>query len=119
MNAVKIRKSGTFYCVFDDDCYIVHFLLGYQINNQKVGFPASALNKVINILEENKVNYEVIGEDKNNNFKTLNKYEKFVKLGKEQYDKATNYIILIEKLKNISPEKLDKILLTIETIINE
>ena len=46
MNAVKIRKSGTFYCVFDDDCYIVHFLLGYQINNQKVGFPASALNKV-------------------------------------------------------------------------
>ena len=119
MNIIKIRKSGTFYSVFDDDCYILYFLLGYQINNSKVGFPKSALNKVINILEENKINYEIIGEDRNKNFKTLNRYEKFVKSGREKYSKDSHYEDLIDKLKCTTPEKLDKILLTIETILNE
>ena len=63
MNSVKIRKNGTFYNVFDKDMYILYFLLNYQIKNDKIGFPKSALNKVINILEENKISYEVIGEN--------------------------------------------------------
>ena len=41
-NVVKLRKSGTFYNTFDDDCYILYYLFGYGINNMKVGFPKSA-----------------------------------------------------------------------------
>lgn len=119
MKAVKIRKSGTFYSVFDDDCYILYFLLGYQINNSKVGFPKAAINKVINILEENKINYEIIGENTMNNYKTLNKYDKYLKLGQEKYNKDCHYQNLIDKIKGINPEKLDKILLTIETMLDE
>ena len=119
MNIIKIRRSGTFYSIYDDDCYILYYLLNYQIINNKVGFPKSALNKVINKLEENKISYEVIGEDNNNNFKNLNKYLKFVRLGKEKYEKDTNYKDLVEKVKKISPEKLDRILETISSIVNE
>ena len=119
MNVIKIRKSGTFYNVFDDDCYILNSLLGYQIKNSKVGFPSSALSKVINILEENKINYEIVGEDKVMNFKNLNKYEKVLKIAKEKYARNTYYSNIMERLEKASPNKLDEILLTIERMLDE
>ena len=33
MSVVKLRKSGTFYSVFDNDCYVLYYLFGYKINN--------------------------------------------------------------------------------------
>ena len=75
MKFVTIRKTGLFYQVFDDDALILHFLLNYKIIDSKVGFPSNALNKVVNVLEEKKINYKVIGEDIESNFKDLNKYD--------------------------------------------
>lgn len=119
MNVVKIRKSGTFYQVFDDDSYILYYLFNYSIKNNKVGFPKSVLNKVINKLDDLKINYEVINENINNNFKNLNKYNKYRELGFNKYNKDIHYSNLIDKIKNIDEEKLDKILETIEGILNE
>ena len=119
MNLIKIRKNGTFYAVYGEDTYILYFLFDYKIKNDKVGFPKSALNKVINVLEENKINYEVIGEDLKNSFKNLNNYLKYVKSGKEKYNKAIYYENIKDKIKKVSPQKLDKILSTIETILDE
>jgi len=119
MNVVKIRKSGTFYTVFDDDCYIIYFLFNYNIKNSKIGFPKSALNKVINKLDELKINYEVVGVDLRGNYKNLNKYLKFVELGKIKYNSDINYQNIIDKLKDVSDEKLERILMTIESILDE
>ncbi len=119
MKSIKIRKSGTFYVVFDNDCYILYLLLDYKIINNKVGFPTSALTKVINVLEEKKINYEVIGEDKYMNFKTANRYDKFMKLGKEKYEKNIHFQDIMDKIKKASPTKIEKILLTIEDILDE
>ena len=119
MNVIKIRKSGTFYNVFDDDCYILYLLFNYNIKNYKIGFPKSALNKVINKLDELKINYEVIGEDLKGNYKKLNKYLKFLELGKVKYNKDINYQNIMDKLNNISEDKHDKILMTIESILDE
>ena len=122
MNAIKIRKNGTFYSIYDDDCYILYYLLNYQIKNNKVGFPKSALNKVISILEENKINYVILGGESGEeeaNFRNLNKYNKILQLGREKYEKDINYRNLVEKVKKVSPEKLDRILETISNIINE
>ena len=119
MSKVKIRKSGTFYNVFDDECYILYFFFHYSIKNDKVGFPKSSLNKVINGLEEFKISYEVIGEDIKNNFKNLNKYQKYVKLGKEKYNKDIKYANIMEKLMTTNEKKIDKILETIEEILDE
>ena len=120
MKCIKIRKSGTFYVVFDDDCYILYLLLDYKIINNKVGFPKSALTKVINYLEDKKINYEVIGEkDVIANFRNANKYDKFMKLGKEKYEKNIHFQDIMEKIKKASPTKIEKILLTIEDILDE
>ena len=119
MNSVKIRKNGTFYNVFDKDMYILYFLLNYQIKNDKIGFPKSALNKVINILEENKISYEVIGENINNNFKNLNKYNNYYQKGLKKHEKDIYYTDIIDKLNNLNEEKLNKILEFIEGILDE
>lgn len=118
MGNVKIRKIGTFYNVFDDDCYILYFFFNYNIKNNKVGFPKSALNKVINKLEEFKINYEVIG-DCSNNFKNLNKYSKYLKLGFEKYNKDIKYTNIMEKLGKVNDLKLERILMNIEEILDE
>ena len=55
MKFVTIRKMGLFYQVFDDDAFILHYLLDYKVIDRKVGFPSNAINKVINILEAKKL----------------------------------------------------------------
>ena len=49
-----IRKNkGKFCTIYGDDANIISSLFGYKIlNNNKVGFPESILNKIINILED-------------------------------------------------------------------
>lgn len=119
MSVIKIRKSGTFYQVFDDDCYIFYYLFNYNIINNRVGFPKSAINKVLNELDNKKINYEIIGEDINNNFKKLNKYSKYRELGFNKYNEDIHYSNLINKVKNIPEDKLDIILNYIEEILDD
>ena len=62
---IELRKSGKFYNCFGDDAIIIHHLMKYKIVPSKggVGFPESAYNKVINILEDNKISYRVYEKD--------------------------------------------------------
>jgi len=119
MGVVKIVKSGKFYQVSDDDTYILYYLLGYNIKNNKVGFPKSALNKVINTLESVNVSYDVLREDLKNNFKKLDKYDKYRDLGFKKYNKEIHYQNIMDKIKKASNEKLEKILQSIEVILDE
>ena len=59
MNDKKIlvirKNKGKFFTVYGDDANIISSLFGYKIlNNNKVGFPESVLNKIINTLEDKK-----------------------------------------------------------------
>ena len=119
MNSIKIKGNGTFYNIYGDDCYILYFLLNYKVNKMKVGFPRSSLNKVLNTLENNKINYEVLDEDRKMDFRNLNRYDDILVVGKEKYNNDTNYKELVEKVKSLTPEKLDKILSTIVNLIDE
>ena len=115
---VTIRKHGGFYHVFDDDCYILYYLFDYKIINRRVGFPLSSLNKVINKLTDLSISYEVIEESKRD-FKKLNKYNKYLKLGLSKYNKENKYLSIYSKLDSLSDADLDKILEYIDGIINE
>ena len=71
---VVIIKSGNFYYTFDDDTYIMNYLFGYQIRENKIGFPLNAKAKVKSVLNRNNVNlieviddYAYILESKNDN----------------------------------------------------
>ena len=71
---VVIIKSGNFYYTFLDDTYIFNYLFGYQIRENKIGFPLSAKAKVKSVLNRNNVNlieviddYAYVLESKNEN----------------------------------------------------
>ena len=71
---VVIIKSGNFYYTFLDDTYIFNYLFGYQIRENKIGFPLNAKAKVKSVLNRNNVNlieviddYAYVLESKNAN----------------------------------------------------
>lgn len=71
---VIIIKSGNFYYTFLDDTYVMNYLFGYQIRENKIGFPLNAKAKVKSILNRNNINlieviddYAYILESKNDN----------------------------------------------------
>ena len=71
---VVIIKSGNFYYTFLDDTYIFNYLFGYQIRENKIGFPLNAKAKVKSALNRNNVNlieviddYAYVLESKNDN----------------------------------------------------
>ena len=60
---VVIIKSGNFYYTFLDDTYIFNYLFGYQIRENKIGFPLSAKAKVKSVLNRNNVNLIEVIDD--------------------------------------------------------
>ena len=71
---VVIIKSGNFYYTFLDDTYILNYFFGYQIRENKIGFPLNAKAKVKSVLNRNNVNlieviddYAYVLESKNDN----------------------------------------------------
>lgn len=57
-NTLLILKNGSFYSTYKEDAIILNFILKYKIFDEfRVGFPEMALTKVINALEEKKIDY--------------------------------------------------------------
>lgn len=114
-NSVLIRKDGKFYHVFNDDAYIFNYLFNYNIVNYRVGFPISAYSKVINNLEENTINYVVLGDEKiEKNFKNKNKYKRVLELSMEK-DRVFNKLKEINsKLEKLSYEELIRVVSVLE-----
>lgn len=128
---IVLVKIGKFYNSYGKDAYIISDLFSYKMkqiedNMYVCGFPDSSLNKVEAKLEREKINYIVL--DKRNNYEkdeefnngNLNKYAK-------AYEKAKanlSYKLRIENINNFliqqtNKEVLKKILLQMESIINE
>ena len=113
-----IRKyKGKFCTVYGDDANIISSLFGYKIlNNNKVGFPESVLNKIINTLEDKKISYMVIYIDKDplvKDFKKLNNYEVYKNKAIKKLDYIDKVNKIIDKIKNMKEEEfkifLDKV----------
>ena len=71
---VVLIKSGNFYYSFLDDAYILNYFFGYQIRENKVGFPLNAKAKVKSVLNRHNINlieiiddYAYVLETKNEN----------------------------------------------------
>ena len=63
-NTIVLVKSGTFYVTYNDDAYIMGYLMNYQVNdNNKLGFPKNTLDKILLKLDECKINVYIIDED--------------------------------------------------------
>lgn len=120
--AVIMRKIGGFYHAFDEDAYILFHFFRYKIANGKSGFPVSSVNRVKNILEENKVNYIVRvsdTEEDSQDFKKLNRYDHYYRLGMKEYEEEKVKTDLQGKIRTLSKEKVDKLYKIIEELVNE
>lgn len=105
-NDVCIYKVGNFYHTLNRDAYIISYLMGYKIRDEKegikeCGFSANVINKVLVKLENNKINYLLLDRrnnyevDERVNFKNLNNYS-------EVFEKANKYINHKRRINNIS-----------------
>lgn len=125
---VVLVKVGNFYYCYGRDSYIISYLLNYKINILKdytysCSFPQSAINKVMSMLENNKINYVIL--DRRNNYeiieksdnRNLNKYDKIYEIGRKEKAKKMRvekiYSYLLENSNDT--EFIDKI----EKVINE
>ena len=120
---IEIHKSGKFYHTFANDAVIMHHLMGYRIVKEKggVGFPESALNKVVNTLNNQKISYviyekNILVEEKD--FKKLNKYKKVLKESLNKLDIEERVNRLEDKIDKLNTEELKKIMELIEDAIS-
>ena len=128
-DTVCIIDCGMFYRCYDEDAYIISYLLGYELKsvsaNDMAGFPSSSIKEVTNRLMRNKVNYKIfkinqlsldimdsfsVNED--NNYEII--YEKsyrYTKL-KSRINRLSQK--LIERIENT---KMDELLDKLEEVI--
>ncbi|MGN1028628.1 MAG: hypothetical protein ACI4P7_00890 [Bacilli bacterium] len=111
-------KVGSFYHVYDKDAILMFYLFSYKILENRVGFPISALSKVIRFLRKNEINYYVYDE-KLEEFE-INHYDLFVEKSKEYYhlrseiDEIYHYLIT-----NIERKYMKRLIQKIKEVIDE
>ena len=125
MNDKKIlvirKNKGKFSTVYGDDANIISSLFGYKILNNKVGFPESVLNKIINTLEDKKISYMVIYIDKDplvKDFKKLNNYEVYKNKAIKKLDYVDKVNKIIDKIKNMNEEEFEIFLDKVNDVSN-
>lgn len=79
---VILIRSGNFYEVYGEECYILNNIFGYSIRcfngHKRVGFPIIAFNKVTDKLNYFKINYFVIDNDLNKKKFNKNRYDEYI-----------------------------------------
>ena len=112
------KNHGKFYQCKNIDAYIMNTLFGYKVWKGDVsGFPDTAINKVINTLEDAKISYQIIDVDKDpliKDFGKINTYSKYLDMSFKNLDKKKKVDFLIDKLNKCSIEKLESIISLIE-----
>lgn len=121
-NYIELFKVGKFYSAYGDDGIILHNLLGYKYVSYKnsVGFPETALEKVKNVLKEEKIQYKIY--EKNNLIEEgkgiVKNYEKVLKTSIKKYEIEERYNRLKRKIDECNEDELEKMLEGIENIVN-
>ena len=120
-NRVEIIKNGNFYNVYEEDDILFNYLFRYKLTNGKVGFPQNSYNKIINTLEDRKINYIVtIGEDTiTKDFKNINRYPIEMSKIKNKVDIIDKLAKLRKKIDNLAEDQLVALIEKIDRLLNE
>lgn len=117
MKELRMRKSGLFYETFDEDAVIMHYLFNYKIIDERVAFPTNSLDKVINALNEQEIDYLIIGgpERIQNEFGESNSYSEILKKAENKREAEDRLNELLPKLEILDKVTLDSVLTEFET----
>lgn len=126
--AVAFVKIGKFYHCYGKDAYILTYLFGYKIKEvdgiKSCGFNEESINKVMAMLEKEKINYVLL--DRRNSYE-VDKIKEYNKLNQytEIYMKAKMFVNLKVRISNISnslqenifDDRIKKVILDIENLL--
>ncbi len=118
-DSVVLVKNGGFYSCYGNDCYIMHYLFGYSISKDKVGFPLKSYDKVVNKFKELKINFIDKSGGISISYDNLNRYEEFVCKGMKKFKLNKRIDCIIEKLVSLDENKIENIINYIEGVVNE
>lgn len=116
------QASLIFYETYDDDAIILNYLFNYKITgSNRVGFPNTALNKVLNTLKNKNIDYILYCLDgsKEEVHTNNNNYNKVLNTAYANYDinkKIKDITLKVSKLDNI---KLNNLIKVIEEYLDE
>ena len=117
---IILFKSGKFYYVYKNDAYIFKMLFDYKIlSDDKIGFPETSYNKVINKLEDEKISYQVIFKDRNpiiKSFDNRNRYDVCLRKALKYIDVDVRINKIMEKINSMNLEELENILEKLEDV---
>ncbi len=108
-----IGNKSLFYNVYEEDAYIINELFNYKIlDNKKLGFPQTAINKVKDKLDEVKVSYEIINSGEETIIKkyTNNNYVDYYNKARDKMGHLVKIELVIEKLNNMNKSDFNKVL---------
>lgn len=118
-SCVVLYKAGKFYSAFGDNGVIIHNLMGYKFVEYKnsAGFPESAIAKVKNILEQEKLSYKIYEKDTLlEEHKGIAKaYNNMLKTSLTKLEMENRLNRLQDKLDNFSLDDLEKVVERIES----
>lgn len=118
-SCVVLYKAGKFYSAFGDNGVIIHNLMGYKFVEYKnsAGFPESAIAKVKNILEQEKLSYKICEKDTLlEEHKGIAKaYNNMLKTSLTKLEMENRLNRLQDKLDNFSLDDLEKVVEGIES----
>lgn len=109
---VVFIKIGNFYETYNNDAYIISKIMNYKVknisNNVRVGFPITSLNKVLDELSNNKINYIVIEKDEiyKISIKKKFRYNNYLNYDNNRLIRINN---IYSKILNCNNNVLDKI----------
>ena len=118
-SCVVLYKAGKFYSAFGDNGVIIHNLMGYKFVEYKnsAGFPESAIAKVKNILEQEKLSYKIYEKDTllEEHKGTAKAYNNMLKTSLTKLEMENRLNRLQDKLDNFSLDDLEKVVEGIES----
>ena len=120
MKELKIRKSGIFYETFDEDASILHYLFSYKMIDDRVAFPSNSLDKVLEIIKENKINYVLINKEgkQKEDFESDNNYEEILRRSLNREKIESCFLDIIPKLEALDEEVVTRFLEELESKVN-
>lgn len=118
IDSIIMIKVGNFYHIYDNDMIIINYLFKYKIIDDRVGFPVSAINKVINKLKKLEINYYIDDTnfykfDNNNYLEIYEKSKTYYELSLE-IDNIYNYL-----MNNIERKYIKRLITKMWEIIDE
>lgn len=109
------KNDGKFITCYNDDAYILHSIFGYKLvgegKNDKLGFPSTVIDKIIDKLDSLSINYEIYYKkelESSKDFKKKNNYQKYLEQGLLQVEIDKKGDLIKYKLSRLDLKEVNK-----------